>query len=90
MIMPFGSRRRAILLGLTLLLALALIAAACGEEEGEDEIKDIQRSPDTPIVIPADVPIMIGVSVPLPHHLHERGGGHARRRRGWRPGWKGA
>jgi branched-chain amino acid transport system substrate-binding protein len=65
MIMPFGSRRRAILLGLTLLLALALVAVACGEEEEEGEIKDIQRSPATSIVIPADVPIIVGVSVPL-------------------------
>jgi branched-chain amino acid transport system substrate-binding protein len=65
MIMPFGSRRRAILLGLTLLLTLALVAVACGEEEEEGEIKDIQRSPATSIVIPADVPIIVGVSVPL-------------------------
>jgi branched-chain amino acid transport system substrate-binding protein len=66
MIMPFRSKGWAILLGLTLLLALALVAVACGEEEEkEGEIKDIDRSPDTPIVIPADVPIMIGVSVPL-------------------------
>ena len=66
MTIPFRFRGRAILVGLTLLLALALVAAACGgEEEEEDEIRDIQRSPETPIVIPADVPIMIGVSVPL-------------------------
>jgi branched-chain amino acid transport system substrate-binding protein len=65
MTMPFGSRGRTILFGLTLLMALALVAAACGEEEEEGEIKDIERSPDTPIVIPTDVPIMIGVSVPL-------------------------
>jgi branched-chain amino acid transport system substrate-binding protein len=65
MTMPFGSKGRAILLGLTLLMALALVAAACGDEEEESGVKDIERSPETPIVIPADVPIIIGVSVPL-------------------------
>ena len=65
MTIPFRSKGWAILLGLTLLLALALVAVACGDEEEEGEVKDIQRSPETPIVIPADVPVMIGVSVPL-------------------------
>ncbi len=63
--MPIRFKGRAILLGLTLLLALALVAVACGDEEEEGEITDIQRSPDTPIVIPADVPIIIGVSPAL-------------------------
>jgi branched-chain amino acid transport system substrate-binding protein len=66
MTMPFRFKGRAILLGLTLLLALALVAVACGEEEEkEGEIKDIQRSPDTPIVIPAGEPIIVGVSAAL-------------------------
>ena len=62
---PFRSRGWAIWLGLTLLLALALAAAACGDEEEEDEIMGIQRSPDTPIVIPAGEPIVVGVSAAL-------------------------
>jgi branched-chain amino acid transport system substrate-binding protein len=65
MTIPFRSKGWAILLGLMLLLVLALVAAACGDQEEEGEVKDIQRSPETPIVIPADVPVMIGVSVPL-------------------------
>ncbi|KPK21087.1 MAG: hypothetical protein AMJ76_03590, partial [Dehalococcoidia bacterium SM23_28_1] len=66
MTMLLRSKGWAISLGLTLLLALALVAAACGgEDEEEDEIRDIQRSPETPIVVPPDRPIMIGVSVPL-------------------------
>ncbi|UCH86938.1 MAG: branched-chain amino acid ABC transporter substrate-binding protein [Dehalococcoidia bacterium] len=64
--MPFRFRSRAIPLGLTLLLALALVAVACGEEEEkEGEIKDIERSPDTPIVISAGEPIIVGVSAAL-------------------------
>jgi branched-chain amino acid transport system substrate-binding protein len=63
--MPFRFKGRAILLGVTLLLALALVAVACGDEEEEGEITDIQRSPDTPIVVPAGEPIIVGVSAAL-------------------------
>lgn len=61
-----GSRHWVAALVLGLVLALALVAVACGsEEEKKDEIKDIERGPDTPIVVPAGEPIIIGVSVPL-------------------------
>jgi len=46
-------------------LALALVAVACGDEEEEGEVKDIQRSPETPIVVPAGEPIVVGVSAAL-------------------------
>jgi branched-chain amino acid transport system substrate-binding protein len=65
MTVAFRSEGWTILLGLTLILSLALVAVACGEEEEKDEIKDIVRGPGTPIVIPTDEPIVIGVSVPL-------------------------
>jgi len=65
MTMPFRFKGRAILLGLTLLMALALVAAACGDEEEEGEAKDIQRGPEIPIVIPAGEPIVVGVSAAL-------------------------
>ena len=71
--MPFRFKGWTILLGLTLLMALALIAVACGEEEEEGEIKDIERSPDTPIVIPADEPLIIGVSTALTGPIGPRG-----------------
>ena len=63
--MPIRFKGRAILLGVTLLMGLALVAAACGDEEEEGEITDIQRSPDTPIVVPAGEPIIVGVSAAL-------------------------
>jgi len=63
--MPFRFKGRAILLGLTLLVALALVAVACGDEEEEGGVKDIQRSPETPIVVPAGEPIVVGVSAAL-------------------------
>jgi branched-chain amino acid transport system substrate-binding protein len=57
----------AVLVGVVVVLAIVVVVAISrgGEEEAGDEIKDIQRSPDTPIVIPAGEPIIIGVSVPL-------------------------
>ncbi len=68
--MPLASwppKRRAMLLGLTSVLALALLAAACGGDEagGDSIVGPIERSPETPIVIPPDVPITIGVSAAL-------------------------
>jgi branched-chain amino acid transport system substrate-binding protein len=55
-------------LGVISLLALALVAAACGgdeEDAGVSTAEPIERSPRTPIVIPADEPITIGVSAAL-------------------------
>ena len=57
--------RLALLLGL---IALALIAAACGGDDGDDtdgENGGVTRSPQTPIVIPAGEPIVIGISTAL-------------------------
>jgi branched-chain amino acid transport system substrate-binding protein len=57
----------AVLVGVLVVLVIVVVVAISrgGEEEAGDQIKDIQRSPDTPIVIPAGEPIIIGVSVPL-------------------------
>lgn len=61
------SRRWAIMVGLISVLALALTAGACGDDESEGDGGDgvIQRGPQTPIVISPGEPILIGVSVPL-------------------------
>jgi branched-chain amino acid transport system substrate-binding protein len=57
-----------------LLAALVLAVAACGgDDEADVDLKDIDRSPDTPIVIPADVPIVVGVSSALTGPIEERG-----------------
>ncbi len=58
-------QRLALLFGL---IALALIAGACGDDTKEDtdgENGGVTRSPQTPIVIPAGEPIVIGVSTAL-------------------------
>jgi branched-chain amino acid transport system substrate-binding protein len=57
----------AVLVGVVVVLVIVVVVAISGGggEGAGDEIKDIQRSPDTPIVIPAGEPIIIGVSVPL-------------------------
>jgi branched-chain amino acid transport system substrate-binding protein len=50
------------------ILALALIATACGgEEEATDDLPDAVLRPDaqTPIVVPASQPIVVGISAPL-------------------------
>ncbi len=64
---PRRPRLRAVALALILIAALALFAAACGgSEEREVAVGEpIERSPQTPIVIPPDVPITIGMSVAL-------------------------
>jgi len=54
--------------GVISLLALALMAGACAEDEEDVGVsvgEPIERSPQTPIVIPADEPIVIGVSAAL-------------------------
>lgn len=58
----------AVLLGAVVVLVIVVVVVATsggGGDEAGDEIKDIQRSPDTSIVIPAGEPIIIGVSAPL-------------------------
>jgi len=67
---PLFSRSRlwAVALSPLLILTLALIAAACGgEEEATDDLSDASLRPNaqTPIVVPAGEPIVIGMSVPL-------------------------
>jgi len=53
--------------GLTTVLALALVAASCGEEGEAGRLADASLRPDAqaPIVVPAGEPIVIGVSAPL-------------------------
>ena len=60
-------RRWATGLGLILTLALALLAGACGGNEGEkaEATRTATRGPHTPIVIPAGEPIVVGISAPL-------------------------
>ena len=61
---------------LVLVLAVALLAGACGGEE-EDIVQNgsdvVSRDPQTPIVIPAGEPIVIGVSAALTGPLKTRG-----------------
>ncbi len=59
------SQRLALLLGL---ITLLLLAGACGDDDGDEangEDDEITRSPQTPIVIPAAEPIVIGISTAL-------------------------
>jgi branched-chain amino acid transport system substrate-binding protein len=54
---------------------LALVATACGGG-GEDralELRPIERSPSTPIVVPAGEPIVVGVSSALTGPVGQRG-----------------
>jgi branched-chain amino acid transport system substrate-binding protein len=57
----------AAVLGLIFVLALALVAAACSKEKEANGLADASLRPDaqTPIVVPAAAPIVIGVSMPL-------------------------
>lgn len=63
-----------VLLGLAVVVVVVVIVAAGGggDEEGAP-IGDIERSPDTPIVIPADEPIVIGVSAALSGPIETQG-----------------
>jgi branched-chain amino acid transport system substrate-binding protein len=59
-------KRWAIIFGLMSVLALALMAGACGDdEEGDGGDGVIQRDPQTPIVILAGEPVIIGLSASL-------------------------
>jgi branched-chain amino acid transport system substrate-binding protein len=51
--------------GLMSVLALALMAGACGEEEEEEGAGVITRDPQTPVVVAAGEPIIVGVSAAL-------------------------
>src|SRR3990170_3132276 len=65
---PSGLRGRLITpLAVTLVLALAIVAAACGDGEQGTRAGDetATRDPRTPIIVPAGEPIVIGVSAPL-------------------------
>ena len=55
----------AVLLGLVVIVVIVVVAASGGDDEAESAITDIERSPDTPIVIPAGEPIVVGVSAGL-------------------------
>lgn len=68
MILSFRSPRTwAVLLGLAVVVVVVVVVATSGggEEEEEEQIADIARSPQTPIVIPAGEPIIIGASAAL-------------------------
>ena len=58
-------RTWAVLLGIAVIVVVVVLAASGGDDEEESVITDIERSPDTPIVIAAGEPIVIGVSAPL-------------------------
>jgi branched-chain amino acid transport system substrate-binding protein len=55
----------AVLLGIAVVVVIVAIVATGGDGEEEAAIADIERSPDAPIVIAADEPIIIGVSAAL-------------------------
>ena len=59
-----GVFRVGLLLAVATILIMAL-AACSSEEEVDLVLKDIARSPDTPIVIPAGEPVVVGVSTAL-------------------------
>ena len=55
----------AVLLGIVVIVVVVVLATGGGDDEAKGVIGDIHRSPDTPIVVPADEPIIIGVSTAL-------------------------
>ena len=65
---------KALIASLFLLVVVALVVAACG---GDDDValtlETVDRSPDTPIVIPAGEPLIIGVSTALTGSAGARG-----------------
>ena len=64
---PLLSRPWAAVLGLTSVLALTLLPAACGESKEVSPLAEASLRPDaqTPIVVPPEAPIVVGVSAPL-------------------------
>ncbi len=56
----------AVLLGIVVVVVVVvIIATGGGDDDGETVITEIERSPDTPIVVPAGEPIVIAVSAPM-------------------------
>jgi branched-chain amino acid transport system substrate-binding protein len=61
-------------LAYALFASLVVAFAACSSDDGADvDLTDIDRSPDTPVVIPAGVPIVVGTSSALTGPIEERG-----------------
>jgi branched-chain amino acid transport system substrate-binding protein len=58
---------RAIALGMTAVMAMALLAAACGggENVATGEAEGVTRDARTPIIVPAGKPVVVGISAPL-------------------------
>jgi branched-chain amino acid transport system substrate-binding protein len=58
---------RTIALGITVVLALGLLSAACGGGENipTGEAEGVTRDARTPIVVPAGKPVVVGISAPL-------------------------
>ncbi len=64
----------AVLLGIAVVAVVVVMVMAGGGDDDEEAVTgDIQRSPDTPIVIPAHEPIIVGVSTALTGPIGERG-----------------
>ncbi len=53
------------LLLVIVIVVVVVLATGGGDDATESAITDIERSPDTPIVVPAEEPIIIAVSGPL-------------------------
>ncbi|GAG03541.1 unnamed protein product, partial [marine sediment metagenome] len=66
-----------VLLGVAVVVVVVvLVAASGGDDEEEAVIAKIERSPETAIEIPADEPIVIGVSTALTGPIAEGGSEH--------------
>ncbi len=66
--LPLFSQPNRWAVALGLIGVLALVAMACGgEEEAADDLADVSLRPNaqTPIVVPAGQPIVVGISAPL-------------------------
>ncbi|MFC2027483.1 hypothetical protein ACFLU3_02230, partial [Chloroflexota bacterium] len=68
-------RRSIIGIVLCLTLLMMLLSGACDEKEGSEQTggEDIPRDTQTPIVIPQDEPVIIGVSAALTGPIGPRG-----------------
>lgn len=55
-----------------IIVVFVVIASGGGEDEG-DELLDISRGPDVPIVIPPDEPVIVGVSTALTGPIGDQG-----------------